>query len=176
MTSEKNIRSSSQDRGVVFPYRKLSGWLNQDECSAIGALTLGATWVEGRQRTGYVNFDLLNVDAADWVVRRALDEIGNPTLHDAYLIRYPAGSRIPEHDDPAIEGMCHVRLNAMIMAGEGGLLRLAGEELPLVDGDAYIFRPDITKHSVSRVTAGPRLVLSVGANIEQGHAEELGLL
>lgn len=165
----------TREKGNDKPYRKLPAWLSPHERTAIGSLTLGAVWEQGRQGTGYEKFNLAHEVGARWIVRRALDRIGNPAHYDAWLLHYPVGSEIPPHTDPAHEGKCHVRLNALVVAGAGGMLTLEGEELPLNEGDAYIFRPDIVEHSVAPIEDGSRLVLSVGANIGAMRAHALGM-
>ncbi len=146
-------------------WRKLPNWLSSQERSVVSGLILPGTWQEGRQGTGYEKHDLTSETALEWLIARALGELNDPDEYDAWLLRYPPGSEIPSHTDPAIDGMCHVRFNAIVSAGEGGLLTLDGTPVSLEDGDAYIFRPDLVVHSVAKVTVGPRLLLSVGANL-----------
>lgn len=157
------------------PYQLLPAWLTAHERRVIETLSRHATWEEGRQKTGYEKSNLLPITGIRWILDRALSTLGNPSEFDAYLLRYPTGSEIPPHTDPAEEGLCHVRFNALAKAGTGGMLYLENQERPLAEGDAYLFRPDITEHRVDPLEAGERLVLSVGANIEPEHAEALGL-
>ncbi len=156
-------------------FRKLPAWLSPQECNVIEAVSLKAIWEQGRQGTGYEKSDLLQHTAVSWIVQRALDEIGNPSKFDAWLLHYPVGSEIPPHTDPPHEGMCHVRLNALVNATSGGLLYLDNTALPLNEGDAYLFRPDLIRHHVTAVEERSRLVLSVGANLEHEHAQAIGL-
>ena len=177
MTIEEFSSESVRDKITTRLYRKLPRWLNSYERNVIGKMSQNPSWEwgQGRQGGGYEKFNILSLASAGWIVHRALDEIGNPTQFDAFLLRYPVGSKIPQHDDPAEEGMCHVRFNAIVIAGAGGMLSLDGEELPLDNGDAYVFRPDVIQHSVTAVEECTRLVLSVGANIENEQAQVLGL-
>jgi hypothetical protein len=155
-------------------YRIVPSWLGEDEGRTLGALSVDAAWEQGRQGTGYQKASLLDQPTASPIVERAVEELGRPSYFDAWLLRYPVGSDIPAHTDPALEGLCHVRLNALIVAGAGGMLCLDGLDVPLHDRDAYIFRPDIVEHSVAAIQQGTRLVLSVGANVEYAHAKALG--
>lgn len=157
-------------------YRKLPTWLSESECSTLHSLPLRGSWQQGRQETGYEKFDLIHESATQWVVERALQEIGNPSQFDAWLIHYPVGSEIPEHTDPAQKNKCHVRFNALITTSQGGELYLDDRELPLQNGDGYLFRPDIIRHKVNPVRNHPRLLLSVGANVTHEEATKLNLV
>jgi hypothetical protein len=127
----------------------------------------------GRGGTGYDKASLLESLAAERLVKRCLKALGDPVLFDAWLIRYPVGSEIAAHTDPPIEGLCHVRLNALALAGRGGLLYVDGAEVLLDTGDAVLFRPDLMRHLVTRVEGNERLMLSVGANVEEAAAARL---
>lgn len=124
----------------------------------------------GRLGTGYERKNILEHIACERLIKRATAMLGAPLLVDAWLLRYPVGSEIPAHVDPPLEGMCHVRLNALLLAGEGGLLYLDGAETPVDEGDALLFRPDVVRHQVTRVERNPRLVFSVGANVSEAQA------
>jgi hypothetical protein len=166
---------SAQELPSPTPYRKMPAWLNVRQRKLVGALAVDDEWVPGRQETGYKKLDIVDKAGARWVIQRALNIIGRPPDFDAWLLHYPKGSEITPHTDPAYEGKCHVRLNAIVIAGLGGALYLDDTELPLARGDAYVFRPDITEHHVAPIESGSRLVLSVGANIEPEQARALGL-
>lgn len=85
--------------------------------------------------------------------------------HDCYVVRYVTGSSIPKHTDPPI-GPKYFRLNAIIQPPEeGGMLLIGGEQIRMSRGDAYVFRPDIEPHGVTVVTAGTRLIWSVGSHV-----------
>ena len=103
-------------------------------------------WRRGRQGTGY---DKLLLACLPW-----------PLPFDCYLIRYPIGSEIPQHVDPAGDRR-HFRLNVVIKASpEGGEFVC---ERPLFETSRVkFFRPDVSPHAVTRVEGGPRYVLSVG--------------
>lgn len=104
-------------------------------------------WEHGRQGTGYDKL-LLAV---------------NPLVipFDCYLLRYPVGSSIPPHRDPAPAGRRHFRLNIVVKPSPGG-----GEfvcERAIIDTERVkLFRSDLSTHSVTRVEGGPRYVLSIG--------------
>lgn len=155
--------------------RMLPKWLTAHEQAHLDNHTPSDGWEPGRQGGGYHKRNIENLRPMRRIVVRALAELGEPTLYDAWLMRYPSGSSIPPHIDPQISGMQHVRLNAIINRGFGGLLRVSEVDLPLDEGDAYIFRPDLVKHEVGIIETGTRLVLSVGANVTPDHAERLGL-
>lgn len=103
-------------------------------------------WRRGRQGTGY---DKLLLAALPW-----------PLPLDCYLIRYPVGSSIPLHVDPAGERR-HFRLNIVLKASpKGGEFRCND---PLFESRRVkLFRPDISPHEVSEVEVAPRYVLSIG--------------
>jgi hypothetical protein len=71
--------------------------------------------------------------------------------------------------------MCHVRINALALEGAGGVLYVDGAEVPLSTGDAYVFRPDVMRHMVTAVERNERLMLSVGANVDEEHAKKIGM-
>jgi hypothetical protein len=150
-------------------------FLNPRERVVVANLARTVTWEPGRQGTGYDKASLLDSIMAERLVKRCLKELHDPVLFDAWLLRYPVGTDIPAHIDPPIEGMCHVRINAVALAGQGGVLYVDGAEIPLDTGDAYVFRPDVMKHMVTAVERNERLVLSVGANVDPAHARRLGL-
>lgn len=135
--------------------------------------TAGGVFTAGRQGTGYDKLDLLESPTAERLVKKCLKELGDPVLFDAWLLRYPVGSEIPSHTDPPIPGMCHIRINALALTSSGGVLYVDGAELSLDGGDAYVFRPDVMRHMVTKVEKNERLVLSVGANVDEAHARRV---
>jgi hypothetical protein len=155
--------------------RLLRAFLSPRDRVVVANLARAGKFAAGRQATGYEKANLLDVIMADRLVKRCLRELEDPALYDAWLLRYPVGSEIPVHTDPPIDGMCHVRINALALASKGGVLYVDGLELPLDGGDAYLFRPDAMKHMVTAVEENERLVLSVGANVDVEHAKKLGL-
>ena len=82
---------------------------------------------------------------------------------DAYILRFPDGSSLPNHRDPVKEGTRHLRFNGLIQAPdtETGVLRFNNTVFEMSVGDAVCFRPDRITHRLSLVR-GHRLVLSVG--------------
>lgn len=161
----------------------LPGFLSPRERVAVASLARAAArlapaeggFEPGRQGSGYEKKNLLETMAAERLVKRCLQALGEPVLFDAWLLRYPVGSEIPAHTDPPVEGLCHVRLNALALASAGGVLYVEGAEVPLDSGDACVFRPDVMRHMVTPVAKNERLVLSVGANVDEAHARRLGL-
>lgn len=164
---------------AIIP-RILHGFLSPRERMAIAALARSGAkrgaFEPGRQGTGYEKLDVRELPAAERLIRRCVKELGDPLLFDAWLLRYPVGSEIPVHTDPPAPGLHHVRLNALAITGSGGVLYIDGAEVPLDGGDAYLFRPDLMRHQVTRVEQNERLMWSVGANVDEAHARRLGML
>lgn len=106
-------------------------------------------WEAGRQGTGYEKLELLN----RWTFFSRFK-------WDLYLIRYPVGSGIPRHRDPAPNHR-HYRLNIYLWNAKAG--GVPEHDAVIVSNRFFtLFRPDITTHSVSTVTIGIRYVLSFG--------------
>jgi hypothetical protein len=97
-------------------------------------------WISGRQETGYFKLPIF--------VRKRFD---------VYIIKFPRGSYMDPHKDPAPEGFRHFRFNCVLKQPKYGY--------GYVEGDGYfsfrLFRPDVKKHWVSPVS-GSRYVLSIG--------------
>lgn len=172
LQASERISMQSQNTNL---YRKIPAWLVPSECDALESMSHDVQWEQGRQGTGYLKHGLIHEPAAQLWIQRALHVLGDPEEFDAWLLYYPTGSEIPAHTDPAREGMCHVRLNAIVTGCIGGDLYLGNKKLALSQTDAYIFRPDITLHSVTPIQAGSRIVLSVGASVSTTEAQALGL-
>lgn len=103
-------------------------------------------WVPGGKPTGYLKKKLFEF-VSKWL------------SVDAYLIYYPTYSGIPEHVDE-VDGKQHWRINFIYKNCElGGIFRASHYLLNL--GWLNIFRSD-RPHSVSRIEAGERKVLSFG--------------
>lgn len=103
-------------------------------------------WEPGRQRTGYEKM-LLATN------RKLLP-------FDLYLLRYGVGSHVPPHTDP-VDGKRHFRLNVVLREAQaGGEFRTSNTIFST--RRIKIFRPDASEHSVSPITQGSRLVLSLG--------------
>jgi hypothetical protein len=99
-------------------------------------------WQEGRQGTGYFKF-----------------KIWDKILFDLYLLKFKVGSWIPPHIDPVCF-LNHYRLNIILKeAKEGGVFK---GKCIFETKRIKFFRPDIVEHSVSTITKGSRLVLSIG--------------
>ncbi len=154
-------------------HRVVPGFLTPRERVVLLTVARKEGFEPGRLGTGYERKSVLEHLACERLIKRASVLLGAPLLVDAWLLRYPVGSEIPSHLDPPIEGMCHVRMNALVLAGAGGLLYLDGAEAQFDEGDAQLFRPDVVRHQVTRVERNPRLVFSVGANVSEAHALSL---
>ena len=95
-------------------------------------------WDTGRQESGYSK---LLVVTSKWL------------KFDCYILKFPEGTGIPDHIDPAIEGYEHHRLNLILnkpCIGTGeikvdGPARWIGDRL-------MIFRPDMYWHSMTPVS------------------------
>ena len=153
--------------------RNVPGFLSPRERVILLTVARSEGFEPGRLDTGYEKKNVLEHLACERLIKRAVKELGDPVLFDAWLLRYPVGSEIPAHVDPPIDGLSHVRLNALVLAGQGGLLYLDGAEAPLDEGEALLFRPDVVRHQVTRVERNPRLVFSVGANVPEDQARAL---
>ena len=109
-------------------------------------LATALRWQSGRQQSGYDKMLLLQ---GMW-----------PLPFDVYILRFPEDSEIKPHTDPVSEG-AHYRLNIVLRrAREGGEFRCAH---PIFEtGRIKLFRPDLSEHSVTKITRGRRYVFSVG--------------
>ncbi len=112
-------------------------------------------WRSGRQESGYEKMLLL----------------ANPFLlpFDCYLLRFREGAEVPEHTDP-VSDKRHYRLNIILRHAKSGGEFVCAEPI-YASRRIKLFRPDVTPHSVSRVNAGTRYVLSVGW-VRKGLARE----
>lgn len=157
------------------PYQILPGWLSQRERVALNVVARRGGWQPASDGAGCEQLDLAGDVATIRLVRRALDALGGPMPFFAALIRYPVGCEVPAHTDPPTAGLCHMRIDALVLGSAGGLFYLGGEEAPLCDGDAVRFRPDQLKQQLTAVERNARVVLSVSGNVEQEHARRVGL-
>ena len=107
-------------------------------------------WKPGRQNSGYLKKKLLE---SLW-----------PIPHDLYLLKYPEGSFILPHKDPAPIGFQHWRINLILKKAKGGRFNC---NTSYNFGRLFVFRSDNTLHSVSKVTSGCRFVLSLGLLIRE---------
>lgn len=103
-------------------------------------------WQAGRQNSGYDKMLLLTGLL--------------PIPFDVYLLRFPEQSEVPEHVDKVEKGE-HYRFNIILKnAKQGGLFSCSD---PIFETYRIkLFRPDISKHSVSRIQKGTRYVFSIG--------------
>jgi hypothetical protein len=105
-------------------------------------------WIKGRQGTGYEKFKVF--------------EFGFPKFGgmDCYLLRYNVGDRIPVHTDP-VPGKRHYRVNFELKkANLGGKLYVKD---PIIKFWRFcFFRSDLSRHAVTRINCGQRLVFSLG--------------
>ncbi len=144
--------------------RVVRAFLEAAERRELELLAEHVAWEPGRQGTGYEKCAIAAEPQAAAPIARALRELG-AAIHgpyDVWLIRYQVGTEIPPHRDPVEPGREHHRLNAIVRSATGGDAKVRGVPVALAEGDAYVFRPDAEEHEVTRVTAGTRLVFSVG--------------
>lgn len=151
------------ERAPASDLRVIRGFLDRDEVAAISAFADRLAYYPGRQGTGYEKSPVGQL--FKWVQDRCLAAMGlGPDVPcDRYVVRYPAGAFIPPHKDDAPLAREHWRVNALVEEGEGGGLVVEGLEVELSVGDAYVFRPDLLLHEVRPVTAGRRVIWTVGA-------------
>lgn len=104
-------------------------------------------WISGRQTSGY--FKML------------LATSNFPIPFDLYFLKFPEGSFIKEHIDPVKSGYKHFRLNIILKKSKiGG--EFISEKHIFESSRIKFFRPDIYKHSVTKIEKGNRYVLSFG--------------
>lgn len=103
-------------------------------------------WQTGRQQTGYEKL-LIAKNAFIFPF-------------DCYLLRYKKGAEVPNHKDP-VSNKKHYRINIILKnAKKGGQFICKG---PIFENSRIkLFRPDISEHAVTKITAGTRYVLSIG--------------
>lgn len=149
--------------------RLLPYFLTAAETSALFSIALlDGTFEPGRQGTGYEKAVFSGrYEALRGLRDRGLRMLGASAVeHDCYLLRYPHGSYIPPHVDPAPAGMEHWRLNAIVQEPDrGGDLYIGGIQYFLQQTDAVRFRSDTMIHEVPLVEGRDRLVWSLGALI-----------
>lgn len=106
-------------------------------------------WEKGRKGTGYLKKLLVS-----WTW---------PIPWDLYILKYPVGSFVGWHKDPVKDGK-HYRMNLVIpWTCDGGSFLCEFGTPPIYRSEYLnIFRPDITKHSVSYIHSGTRYVISLG--------------
>jgi len=156
--------------------RFIKGFLSNSDISVLIELEqkYSYSFQPGRQGSGYFKLNLLDsmipsdivglVESID-IFRRSLKEVGylQGNKWDSYLIRYPIGSSIPPHRDRVGFGLEHHRINAIVKQGEFTKVNIDNVFYGSIEtGDAYIFRPDLQKHSVPKITDSERLVFSLG--------------
>jgi len=103
-------------------------------------------WQKGRQQSGY---DKMLLATTTW-----------PIPFDFYLLKFDTGSLISPHTDKVSEGR-HYRINIILRKAKRG-----GEficKTPIFETSRFkFFRPDVSEHEVTEITAGRRYVLSFG--------------
>lgn len=103
-------------------------------------------WEKGRQNSGYEKMLLCR---SLW-----------PIKLDLYLLRFKKGAAIKTHTDP-VEAGKHFRINFILKNAKSGGNFIC-ENLIYESERIKFFRPDIEKHSVSKINKGTRYVISIG--------------
>lgn len=102
-------------------------------------------WIKGRQQGGYELLTIINNKACPF---------------DLHIVRYKEGNFISAHTDP-VSSKKHYRLNIIIKpAAQGG--EFVCKDCIVNTKYVKVFRPDINKHSVTKVIKGTRYILSIG--------------
>jgi len=96
-------------------------------------------WEKGRQNSGYFKKKLIEF-----------------IFFDAYLLKFPTGTFVPEHTDP-IKDKKHYRLN-ILLKGED---TFQSEKIIFRMANISFFRSDISKHRLDKVSKDT-YILSVG--------------
>lgn len=106
------------------------------------------TWNLGRQNGSYLLFTLINLNLIKIKI-------------DSHLIKFPMNSFIPEHID-TVDNYNHYRLNIILKKPTiGGHFKI-DENIFSIFNRIFLFRPDLYKHSVSKIISGERFVWSLG--------------
>lgn len=103
-------------------------------------------WQTGRQASGYDKMLL------------AYNKIG--IEFDAYILRFPIGSEIPQHRDLVRHGR-HFRLNIILKKSQAGGEFICEKHI-LNWPRVKLFRSDLYQHAVTKIEGSPRYVLSIG--------------
>jgi hypothetical protein len=102
-------------------------------------------WEEGRQGSGYYKLKLMESRFFKF---------------DMYLLKFPEGSYIETHTDPAPKDHDHHRLNIVLKRAKKGGRFVKSNNIQY--GRVFKFRPDIEEHYVEDIEEGTRYVFSVG--------------
>lgn len=92
---------------------------------------------------------------------------------DCYILKYPEGSSINYHKDPAPKDYKHYRLNIVLKHAKVGGEFLSFKNIGIGWFEAKhckrfnLFRPDIVDHAVAEIESGTRYVLSFGWLIKE---------
>ena len=115
------------------------GFLTADELALLLPYLALDGYEPGRQGTGYEKLSLWNIHETQALRQRCLVALGLPegTGHDAYIVRYKVGAKIPLHKDDAPLASEHHRINCMVLpAMRGGELYIGGALCDLRARDA----------------------------------------
>lgn len=105
-------------------------------------------WEPGRQNSGYFKKKIFESKLLKF---------------DCYLLKYPKGSIIYAHKDPAPDGFKHHRLNIVLRnTNLGGYFYQGDKGFQPKSKRLFYFRPDIEKHGLTKIEGSTRYVLSIG--------------
>lgn len=76
-----------------------------------------------------------------------------------YLVRYPQGHKVVPHVDMVASGRLY-KLNLVLKKPRSGGKFICEQNIFNLAGRAYLFRPDLHMHRVSRIKEGNRWLLS----------------
>ncbi|SFR43985.1 hypothetical protein SAMN04488073_1264 [Marinobacter gudaonensis] len=76
-----------------------------------------------------------------------------------YLVHYPEGHRVVPHIDMVAHGRLY-KLNLVLKQPRSGGQFICERNIFNLIGRAYLFRPDLYQHQVSRIEKGNRWLLS----------------
>ncbi len=109
-------------------------------------------WELGRQNTGYAKMLLAQCKFPKLIGKYVLG-------FDLYLLKYPAGTEIPEHVDK-VANYRHYRVNVILKNAKSGGEFKAAETI--VDWRRLKIFPSDKPHSVAKIIEGTRYLLSFG--------------
>ncbi len=87
------------------------------------------------------------------------------------LVTYPEGHRVMRHNDPMGAGSYYKLNMVLIKPAKGGVFETDRVIFSLFNR-IILFRPDLYDHSVSTITRGKRVLLSIALHTPWGSADQ----
>ncbi len=87
------------------------------------------------------------------------------------LVTYPEGHRVMRHNDP-MGGGRYYKLNVVLVKPEKGGIFETERVIFSLFNRVILFRPDLYDHSVSTITRGKRVLLSIALHAPWGCADQ----